>query len=105
MRGPYARIRQRARFGELNGARLRSSGQPSDQAMAWLANAVAPGFTNVEWMKDDDLKALRGRDDFKKLVDELEAKEKARKKQEEWPRENRGQRTEDSKKQTASEKK
>ena len=38
------------------------------------AKAVSKGFDDAEHMKqDDDLKALRGRDDFKKLLAELEA--------------------------------
>jgi tetratricopeptide (TPR) repeat protein len=43
-------------------------------AMDWLKRAVAAGFTNVGHMKkDNDLDALRDRDDFKKLMAELEA--------------------------------
>jgi tetratricopeptide (TPR) repeat protein len=45
------------------------------RAMALLRQAVAKGFKDSEHLKkDDDLKALRGRDDFKKLLAELEAK-------------------------------
>jgi serine/threonine-protein kinase len=45
-----------------------------DQAMAMLRDAVAKGFNDALFMKqDDDLKALRNRDDFKKLVADLEA--------------------------------
>jgi tetratricopeptide (TPR) repeat protein len=55
----------------------------ADQAMVWLTRAVDAGFIDVESIKkNDELKALRGREDFKKLVAELEAKAKARKKSE-----------------------
>jgi serine/threonine-protein kinase len=44
------------------------------RAVALLQQAVAKGYKDAEQMKkDDDLKALRERDDFKKLVAELEA--------------------------------
>ena len=43
--------------------------------MAWLHRAVAAGYKNAEQMKQDkDLGALRVREDFKKLLAELEAK-------------------------------
>jgi len=43
------------------------------RAVALLQQAVAGGFKDAEHVKkDDDLKALRERDDFKKLVAELE---------------------------------
>jgi len=45
------------------------------RAMALLQQAVARGYKDAEHLKkDDDLKALRQRDDFKKLVAELETK-------------------------------
>jgi tetratricopeptide (TPR) repeat protein len=44
------------------------------RAVALLQQAIAKGFKNAEHMKkDDDLKALREREDFKKLLSELEA--------------------------------
>lgn len=44
----------------------------ADKAMDWLNKAVAAGFKNVEHMKKDkDLDALRGREDFKKLMELL----------------------------------
>jgi len=44
-------------------------------AMTLLQQAVANGYKDVEHVKhDDDLKALRSRDDFKKLLADLEAK-------------------------------
>jgi tetratricopeptide (TPR) repeat protein len=47
----------------------------AELAMDWLNQAVAGGFKDVAQIKKDtDLDALRGRDDFKKLVAELEAK-------------------------------
>jgi eukaryotic-like serine/threonine-protein kinase len=46
----------------------------ADRAMAWLRQAVAAGFNDVESMKKDtDLDAVRSRDDFRKLLKELEA--------------------------------
>ena len=40
--------------------------------MAWLHKAVEAGYDNVEHMKTDaDLNALRERDDFKKLLEDL----------------------------------
>ena len=50
-------------------------GKQADLAMDWLKRAVAAGFKEVAQIKmDDDLAALRGREDFKKLVADLEAK-------------------------------
>lgn len=49
--------------------------------MDWLKQAVAAGFKDVAHMKQDtDLDALRDRDDFKKLIAELEAKAAGEKK-------------------------
>jgi tetratricopeptide (TPR) repeat protein len=46
----------------------------AQRAMALLRQAIAKGYKDAEHMKkDDDLKALRGREDFKKLMAELEA--------------------------------
>jgi eukaryotic-like serine/threonine-protein kinase len=51
--------------------------EQADLAMAWLQKAVAAGFTDAEHMKQDkDFDALREREDFKKLVAELQAKKK-----------------------------
>ena len=51
--------------------------EQADLAMAWLHKAVAAGFKDAEHMKKDkDLDALREREDFKKLLAELEAKKK-----------------------------
>jgi serine/threonine-protein kinase len=47
----------------------------ADQAMATLRRAVAAGWRNVAHMRtDSDLDALRQRDDFQKLMKDLEAK-------------------------------
>jgi hypothetical protein len=47
----------------------------ADKAMEVLRRAVAAGFRDVAHMRTDtDLDALRGREDFKKLMAELETK-------------------------------
>jgi non-specific serine/threonine protein kinase/serine/threonine-protein kinase len=47
----------------------------ANRAMMWLQKSVAAGFKNSAAMKKDkDLDALRDRDDFKKLLAELDAK-------------------------------
>jgi serine/threonine protein kinase/tetratricopeptide (TPR) repeat protein len=49
----------------------------ADQALAMLRVAVAKGFKEVAYLKKDNaLAAVRQRDDFKKLLAELEAKQK-----------------------------
>jgi serine/threonine protein kinase/tetratricopeptide (TPR) repeat protein len=54
---------------------LRLAKDEGDKAMAWLTNAVAAGYKNASAMKTDDaLEYLRDREDFKKLVAELENK-------------------------------
>ena len=51
--------------------------EEADRAMAWLHKAVAAGFSAVAHIKNDkDLDPLRDRADFKKLLAELEAKQK-----------------------------
>ena len=46
--------------------------------MAWLKQAVAAGCSDAQHIKQDaDLDALRDREDFQKLVAELEAKKPA----------------------------
>jgi tetratricopeptide (TPR) repeat protein len=53
--------------------------EEADRAMAWLRKAVAAGFMNVEHMKqDNDLDALRQREDFKRLLAELPVNEQCR---------------------------
>jgi hypothetical protein len=47
----------------------------AQRAVTLLRQAVAKEWKHAEFMKtDDDLKALRRRDDFKKLLAELEKK-------------------------------
>jgi serine/threonine protein kinase/tetratricopeptide (TPR) repeat protein len=49
----------------------------ADRAMTMLRRAVARGYKDVAHMKKDaDLDALRGREDYKKLIAELEARQK-----------------------------
>jgi tetratricopeptide (TPR) repeat protein len=51
--------------------------EQADLAMVWLRKAVAAGYKDGDHMKQDkDLDALRERDDFKKLVTDLQAKQK-----------------------------
>jgi tetratricopeptide (TPR) repeat protein len=53
----------------------------ADLAMEWLHKAVAAGYKDIAQIKKDaDLDALRDRDDFKKLLAELEAKQQEDKK-------------------------
>jgi hypothetical protein len=48
-----------------------------DEAMKMLRDAVAKGYKDADHIKKDvDLDQLRSRDDFKKLLAELEAKNK-----------------------------
>jgi hypothetical protein len=46
----------------------------ADEAMTLLRQAVAKGFNDIEHLKNDDLKALREREDYQKLLKELEEK-------------------------------
>jgi eukaryotic-like serine/threonine-protein kinase len=51
----------------------KEAGVEADRAMAWLKQAVGAGYKGVANLKKDtDLDLLRSRDDFKKLVAELE---------------------------------
>ena len=55
----------------------------AERAVALLRQAVAKGYSDVNGMKnDDDLKSLRPRDDFQKLLAELDAVAKLKEKQE-----------------------
>jgi hypothetical protein len=45
----------------------------SDQAVAALRDAVAAGWTDVTELKEPEFAPLRKRDDFQKLVKDLEA--------------------------------
>jgi hypothetical protein len=46
----------------------------ADQSVAALRDACSAGWGQYDELKEPDFDALRGRDDFKKLVAELEAK-------------------------------
>lgn len=47
--------------------------------MAWVTKAVAAGFDDAkELEQSDDFTALRGRDDFKKLIDSIREKKQQR---------------------------
>jgi serine/threonine protein kinase/Flp pilus assembly protein TadD len=60
---------------DKSAAGARDAAAEADRAMAWLQKAVAAGYEDVEHVKqDNDLDALREREDFKKLVAALEAK-------------------------------
>jgi hypothetical protein len=49
--------------------------EEADRGMDWLKRAVAAGYNDAAHMKKDkDLDALRDREDFKKLLAELEGK-------------------------------
>jgi hypothetical protein len=49
--------------------------QYAERAMELLHQAVKAGYTNAAHMKENtDLDSLRGREDFKKLLQELEKK-------------------------------
>ena len=50
-----------------------------DKALADLRQAIAKGFNNLEWLKNDlRLAPLRSREDFGKLLEELERQEKSK---------------------------
>jgi len=52
----------------------KQSNAEADLAVNWLKDAVARGYNNIKHMKKDaDLAVLRNRDDFKKLIADLEA--------------------------------
>jgi hypothetical protein len=51
--------------------------EQADLAMAWLSKAVAAGLTDVAQVKNDtDLDALREQEELRKLLAELETKER-----------------------------
>ena len=48
--------------------------EETDRAMAWLTQAVAAGFTNAKPLKEDEaFDSLREREDFQKILADLEA--------------------------------
>jgi serine/threonine protein kinase/tetratricopeptide (TPR) repeat protein len=72
-----------ASFRAITAAVLRAAGKSAwvgeeadteaDRAMTWLKQAVAAGYKDAAHMnRDKDLDSLRGREDFKKMVAELE---------------------------------
>jgi hypothetical protein len=53
----------------------RNAAAEADRAMDWLSKAFAAGYAEIGHMKlDNDLDALRQRNDFQKLLADLEAK-------------------------------
>jgi len=74
----------------ITAATIKESGAPdaakqavaeADRAVDWLRKAIANGYKDVANMKkDSDLDSLRGREDFKKLLTDLEAREQGAKK-------------------------
>ena len=46
----------------------------ADQAVAALRDAINGGWLLLDDLKEPDFNAIRGRDDFKKLLAEVEAK-------------------------------
>jgi len=65
------------RVSDKSEAAAKDGAAAADRAMAWLKQGVAAGYNDaVHMKKDTDLDALRDREDFKKLMAELEAKTK-----------------------------
>ena len=57
--------------------RSRLKARYADRAMNFLRDALARGYAHPVAMRTDtDLDSLRARDDFRKLIDELEAQQK-----------------------------
>jgi tetratricopeptide (TPR) repeat protein len=55
----------------------RLANEQAERAMTWLKQSVAAGYSNgAHLAKDEDLDVLRGREDFKKLLAEVAAKQK-----------------------------
>jgi tetratricopeptide (TPR) repeat protein len=50
----------------------------ADQAIASLRDAIKAGWNKPDALEEPDFGSLRGRDDFKKLLAELEARDKAK---------------------------
>jgi len=58
----------------------RASAAEADRAMAWLKQAIAAGYGEVENLKTDkDLQAIRDRKDFQRLLSDLEASKQQQK--------------------------
>ena len=63
------------RAGGRAAASVKDAAAESDRAMSWLKQAVAAGYNDVAHMaKDDDLDPVRDREDFQKLIAELQAR-------------------------------
>jgi len=61
------------RVGNQSEDAAKQAAAEAERAMDWLKQAVVAGFNDVAHMKQDtDLEALRDRDDFRKLLEELE---------------------------------
>jgi serine/threonine protein kinase len=59
---------------DRSSAGIKAFGEEANRAMAWLQKAVAAGFKNAALMrKDSDLDALRGRADFRDLLERVSA--------------------------------
>jgi serine/threonine protein kinase/tetratricopeptide (TPR) repeat protein len=62
------------RVSDKSAAAVKDAAAEADRAMAWLKQAIAAGYADAEHMaKDEDLAALRDREDFKKLLADLQA--------------------------------
>jgi eukaryotic-like serine/threonine-protein kinase len=63
------------RAGNKAKAASREADREADRAMAWLKQSIAAGLEDAAFIKEDkDLTSLQSRDDFKKLVAEIDAK-------------------------------
>jgi serine/threonine protein kinase len=68
------------RSADKSATAAKQANDDADRAMAWLKQAVAAGYKDAAHLKkDDDLDSLRAREDFKKLVAELEQVKKSEK--------------------------
>src|SRR5262249_52479315 len=84
------------RAADKSSAGVKQADAEADCAMVLLTKAVAARSAGFAELKEDaDFDALRGREDFKKLLADLEMKAKGMKKQEERTTENEGQKKED----------
>ncbi len=63
-----------ARASDKSDSAAKDAAADAERAMAWLKQAVAAGFRDINLMRTDkDLDALRDREDFKKLLTGLDA--------------------------------
>jgi hypothetical protein len=61
------------RASDKSATAAREAAAEADRAMAWLRQAVAAGYNDAAHMKEDkDLDSLRDREDFKKLLADLQ---------------------------------